>query len=153
MLDGVEEMARVSSSKPAGWSDDPNDANDYAEARARGATNAMFNAASVRFDDATSTLAITLHSGVEVVLPLASLPLYLRDAAPVDLGTFELLGLGSGIHWPALDVTMGVSVMIREAIGAFEGQKRGGRAKSEAKTAAVRENGKKGGRPRRGIPS
>lgn len=77
----------------------------------------------------------------------------LEHATLEELANCELLGGGESVYWPALDE--GASV-VDLAAGAFGDEPwvrhfaaRGGRAKSEAKAAAVRENGKKGGRPRK----
>jgi len=75
----------------------------------------------------------------------------LENASVDQLANCELLGGGESIYWPELDEGASVADL---AAGAFGDEPwvrqfaaRGGRARSEAKAAAVRENGKKGGRP------
>ena len=77
----------------------------------------------------------------------------LENASLEQLADCELLGSGESIYWPALDEGASVADL---AAGAFGDEPwvrqfaaRGGRARSVTKAAAVRENGKKGGRPRK----
>jgi hypothetical protein len=121
---------------------------EYDEARARGDAEAIYDARSASFDGAENALVLVLHSGVKVTLPLSSLP-WIRDAGTTDLENLELLGGGDTIDWPALNVSVTVSQLVREAIGLTQAQRRGGSAKTPAKTAAARANGGKGGRPRK----
>jgi hypothetical protein len=77
----------------------------------------------------------------------------LQDATPKELAKIEIEGPGSGLHWPALDVDHYVPALLTGVFGtrhwmAELGQK-GGKAKSPAKAAASRANGRRGGRPRK----
>ena len=75
----------------------------------------------------------------------------LESATVEQLANCELLGGGESIYWPELDEGATVADLAAGAFGDAPWIRhfaaRGGRAKSEAKAAAVRENGKKGGRP------
>lgn len=62
-----------------------------------------------------------------------------------DGKALESMGLGDEDQ---LDIEEAFSAMKTSAAAATLGRK-GGQAKTEAKTAAVRENGKKGGRPKK----
>lgn len=77
----------------------------------------------------------------------------LENATLEQLADCELLGGGESIYWPALDEGASVAALAAGAFGdepwVRQWAARGGRARSEAKAAAVRENGKKGGRPRK----
>lgn len=77
----------------------------------------------------------------------------LENATLEQLANCELLGGGESIYWPALDEGASVAALAAGAFGdepwVRQWAARGGRARSEAKAAAVRENGKKGGRPRK----
>lgn len=59
------------------------------------------------------------------------------------------------IYWECLDVGFSVPNLIAGSFGTKawmrELGRAGGRVRSPAKTAAVRENGKKGGRPRKAV--
>jgi hypothetical protein len=133
---------------------------DAAQARARAfekhldlrATRAEYN----RRDD-----LITLHlaDGVLVSLPRKKLQ-GLQNAKPSQLTRIELLGRGTGLHWPDLDVDHYVPGLLNHVFGTArwmsEIGRMGGSATSRAKTRAARANGKRGGRPksvgRSGLP-
>lgn len=78
----------------------------------------------------------------------------LGGATAEQMRRYELLGGGTGIHFPELDVDLYVPALIDGVYGnrrwmAELGRKVGG-AKSEAKRVAARVNGAKGGRPSKG---
>jgi hypothetical protein len=57
---------------------------------------------------------------------------------------------GDGLRWPALDLDMTVPGLVVGLLGTQKYMARlAGRAKSKAKAVAARQNGKKGGRPRK----
>jgi hypothetical protein len=62
---------------------------------------------------------------------------------------------GSALHWESLDADLGVSQLVLGLFGSktwmTELGRQGGRLKSVAKVQAARENGKRGGRPRKTI--
>ncbi len=73
-------------------------------------------------------------------------------APPRALRDVEILGLGGGLHWEALDLDLSVPALVASI---FEGStwmaelgRAGGRRSSAAKASAARKNGQKGGRPR-----
>lgn len=84
----------------------------------------------------------------------------LRDAAPEALAGLEAWPDGSAIEVEALDVQVSVHGLLSAALPAMvpEGviaglfARRGGQATSEVKGRSARENGRKGGRPRKGGP-
>jgi len=96
---------------------------------------------------------VTLHldDGVRVSIPRMNLQ-GLQDAKPAQLSKIEILGRGTGLHWPLLDVDHYVPGLLNHTFGTShwmaELGRRGGAATSAAKAAAARANGKKGGRPR-----
>jgi hypothetical protein len=78
----------------------------------------------------------------------------LAGAAPADLGEIEISPAGLGLHWPRLDADLYVPALLQGVFGtrqwmAAQLGAAGGRARSEAKAASARENGRKGGRPRK----
>ena len=113
------------------------------------ATKAEYN----RKDD-----LITLHltDGIRVSIPRKKLQ-GLQDANPSELAKIELLGRGTGLHWPELDVDHYVPGLLNRVFGTArwmaEIGRMGGSAKSRAKTRAARANGKRGGRPKSIKPS
>lgn len=65
----------------------------------------------------------------------------------------EVEGNGYGLHWESLDADLTVPGLLAGIFGSTawmrELGRRGGSAASEAKARAARENGRKGGRPRK----
>ena len=97
-------------------------------------------------------LIVGLTNGRRLVLPLEDVQ-GLRNATSGQMKNYELLGRGTGISFPDLDVDLYVPALIEGVYGnrrwmAQLGRK-GGRAKSAAKRLAAQFNGAKGGRPRK----
>ena len=99
---------------------------------------------------------VTLHldDGVRISIPRRSLE-GLQDASAAQLAKVEILGRGTGIHWPLLDVDHYVPGLLNHIFGTSrwmaELGRRGGSATSASKAAAARANGKKGGRPKQRV--
>ncbi len=75
----------------------------------------------------------------------------LEDATDDELSEVELAG-ETGLHWESKDVDFTIAGLMHGIFGTgafMEAQRRGGQSRSEAKTAASRANGAKGGRPRK----
>jgi hypothetical protein len=74
----------------------------------------------------------------------------LDGATPEQLAQVEPVEDGYGLHWEELDADIAVPGLLLRLLNvkAWYAKWLGG-AKSEAKAAAARENGKKGGRPRK----
>lgn len=76
----------------------------------------------------------------------------LRGAVPEALAEVEVEEFGLGLHWEALDADVYLPALLEGVVGskrwmAQELGAAGGRARSYAKAASSRENGKLGGRP------
>src|SRR5205814_3666601 len=75
-------------------------------------------------------------------------------ATKEQIEQIEILGDGTGLHWPALDLDFYVPGLLRRVYGnkkwMAEIGRSGGSVKSAAKKREERANGMKGGRPRRG---
>lgn len=99
---------------------------------------------------------VTLHldDGVRVSIPRMSLQ-GLQDAKPTQVSKVEILGRGTGLHWPLLDVDHYVPGLLNHIFGnsrwMAELGHRGGSITTTAKAAAARANGRKGGRPRQRV--
>ena len=104
----------------------------------------------VAYERKPDLLTLHLDDGVRVSIPRRSLQ-GLRDAKPAQLSKVEILGRGTGLHWPLLDVDHYVPGLLNRIFGAShwmaELGRRGGAATSAAKASAARANGRKGGRP------
>ncbi|GAC1312708.1 MAG: DUF2442 domain-containing protein [Isosphaeraceae bacterium] len=95
-------------------------------------------------------LSVRLANDVEIIIPRKLLQ-GLEDATATELADIRIVGAQSGLHWPQLDVDHYILGLI---VGVFGNKrwmseigKRGGSARSAAKSTASRENGRKGGRP------
>jgi hypothetical protein len=110
-------------------------------------------AISARYDRRTSRVVVGLNTGVQVAFP-ARLAEVLAGAAPEDLAEIEISPAGLGLRWPKLDADVYVPALLQGVFGskrwmAAQLGAAGGKVRSSAKAAASRENGRKGGRPRK----
>jgi hypothetical protein len=97
-------------------------------------------------------LIVKLSSGRRLVLPIEDLQ-GLGNATSKQIQNYELLGRGTGISFPDLDVDLYVPALIEGVYGNRRWMaqlgKKGGSAKTAAKRKAAKANGAKGGRPAR----
>jgi len=110
-------------------------------------------AVSARYDRRRSRVAVVLNTGVELSFP-TRLAEGLAGASPEHLADIEISPAGLGLHWPRLDADLYVPALLQGVFGSKTWMARvlgiqGGRARAVAKVAASRENGRKGGRPRK----
>ena len=77
----------------------------------------------------------------------------LQNAKQSQIANVEILGNGTGLHWPDLDLDYSIVGLLSGISGnkqwMAEMGRRGGTKKSKEKAAASRTNGLKGGRPRK----
>lgn len=105
-------------------------------------------AASARYDRPTGRVIVELTNGAAFAFP-AALVQELEAASPDQLAQVEVLGVGHGLHWEALDVDLTVPGLLAGVFGTQSHlARKAGQATSLAKAAAARSNGAKGGRPR-----
>jgi hypothetical protein len=97
---------------------------------------------------------IELTNGVIMGFPYQLLQ-GLENGTPEQLAEVEIMPTGSALHWESLDADLGVSQLVLGLFGSktwmTELGRQGGKLKSVAKVQAARENGKRGGRPRKTI--
>jgi hypothetical protein len=99
-------------------------------------------------------LILKLSDGHRHVIPREELQ-GLQSATKEQIARVEILGGGTGLHWPDLDLDFYVPGLLRGVYGnkkwMAEIGRSGGSVRSAAKKRAARVNGLKGGRPRRAI--
>jgi hypothetical protein len=118
-----------------------------------GAVREAGYAVSARYDRRRSRIVVALSTGVEIAFP-TRLAEGLADASPESLADIEISPAGLGLHWPRLDADLYVPAFLKGVFGskawmASQLGAEGGRSRTIAKVAASRENGRKGGRPRK----
>lgn len=110
--------------------------------------------AELRSENDERLLSLKMSDGSRHLIPVQNLQ-HLSNAPNEAVVNFEVFDGGLGIRWPELDLDLYVPALLHGVYGTEKwmsslGQ-RGGRSRSEAKTRAARENGRKGGRPRKGV--
>ena len=110
-------------------------------------------AVAARFDRRTSRVVVKLNTDVQISFP-TRLTEGLVDASADELATIEITPSGLGLHWPKLGADLYVPGLLAGQLGskrwmAAQLGAAGGRARSLAKAASSRENGRSGGRPRK----
>jgi hypothetical protein len=127
----------------------------FEAANRRGAAKkAAFPAAvAVRYDRRISRIVISLASGLQIAFSPRDAQ-GLENAHPADLIDAEISPSGLGVHFPKIDADLYIPALLEGFLGskrwmASQMGKVGGKASTDAKTAAARENGKLGGRPKK----
>jgi Protein of unknown function (DUF2442) len=130
------------------------DKEEFEAAKARGEARLRGpRAESAHYDAGRNRIIVRLTTGVELGFAPRDVE-GLQHASTDDLKVIEVEGFGLGIHFPKLDADLYVPALLQGVLGskqwlAAQLGAAGGRARSAAKAAASRENGKRGGRPRR----
>jgi len=125
----------------------------FKAANARGAAAVARGpiAQAARYDSRRGLIVITLAGGCEFAFPVA-LAEGLADAPRSKLRKIKISPNGLGLHWPLLDADLYVPGLIEGAFGSRRWMqqigKLGGSSRSSVKSAAARQNGKLGGRPK-----
>jgi hypothetical protein len=100
------------------------------------------------YDAVNGRVMLELSGGFVFGFPPGVSP-RLAHAAPDQLAAVEVESGGEGLHWEELDEDLSVPGLLARSFNLrrWAGKYLGGTT-SDAKAAAARENGKKGGRPR-----
>jgi hypothetical protein len=127
---------------------------EYTIATVQGELNQLIHpvAIAATYQPATGLIEIIFSNQTRFSFP-AHLGQGLTGATPEDLADIEVTPSGTGLHWEALDADLYIPALLEGTFGSrqwmTELAKKGGAAKSAAKTQSSRKNGKKGGRPRK----
>ena len=106
---------------------------------------------SVQSGQLVLTLSGGAVEGTTISIPVENIPI-VRDISPEELPNVRLLSGGSAIFWPGANVdfsTYGLIEFVTGIRSVRTHMAQAGSARTPAKIAAARENGKKGGRPRK----
>lgn len=124
-----------------------------ANARGRARRRATPHAVAASYDQARGLVVVRLSTGLELAFPPQQAQ-GLETAAAEDLAAIEIDPPGFGLHFPRLDADLYLPALLEGLLGskawaaARMGQE-GGKARTPAKQAAARANGRLGGRPRK----
>ena len=122
---------------------------DAAAGRGKIARSLEPRAAAARYDAQAHRIVVDLTNGCTFAFPPA-LAQGLEQATAAQLAQVEILGAGYGLHWEALDADLSIPGLLAGIFGTKAYMaRRAGQATSPAKAAAARNNGAKGGRPRK----
>ncbi len=125
-----------------------------AKAAAQEADATEPRATSVRFDRSTGLIVISLKNGAFFSFP-PTLVQGLGKASPEDLDDVWLDASGSSVHWERLDADFNIAGLVTGIFGTkawmSELGRKGGQATSPTKAESSRNNGKKGGRPKKAL--
>lgn len=85
----------------------------FAEATARGNSEMGDGefATVARYDKAKRRLVVDLANGMTVLIPTHLLQ-GLQEAKPKELAEIEILGVGSGLYWPQLNVDIALTGLL-----------------------------------------
>jgi hypothetical protein len=126
----------------------------FQAARAQGQALAADASALVnaRYDQPSDTVVLSFRGGGTMAIPRSFIP-GLEHQRASTLASVEISPAGDALRWASIDVDIYVPGVVERAFGtrlfaAAAGQ-RGGRRRTKAKIAAARQNGAKGGRPRK----
>jgi hypothetical protein len=96
-------------------------------------------------------LILKLSDGHRQLIPREDLE-GLENASREQIGHIEIIGHGTGLHWPDLNLDHYVPALLRNVYGTRRWMtmigRRGGSNQSAAKRKAAQRNGQKGGRPK-----
>ena len=125
-----------------------------ARKRSRIVSESEPRAVSARYNRRSRRIELELTDGCLFAFPAESAK-GLEGASADLLGEVKVLGGGYALHWEKLNADFTVAGLLAGRLGSRawmrEHARRAGSATSDAKARAARANGRKGGRPRKGV--
>lgn len=125
---------------------------EAARAQGRLTTPHLPHATRAAYCAADDVIEVDLSTGVGLRLPRRLLQ-GLAEATPDQLAEITIVGPGTGLYWPQLDVDHYLPGLLAGVFGTRQWMaelgRKGGQRTSPAKAAAARANGRRGGRPSR----
>jgi hypothetical protein len=110
--------------------------------QSRGDSGHAPRALSARFDRRAHRIRVKLNTGIDFSFdPRRAYGLH--EASAEELAGVTVEGAGGTLHFPKLDADFSVARLLEGFLGPLEWTRR------EARAAASRENGRRGGRPRK----
>lgn len=111
------------------------------------------HAVAARYDRRIGRIVIQLDTNLDVAFAPRDAQ-GLEHATPAELGAIEISPSGFGIHFPKLDADLYLPALLEGFLGSRKWMAsrmgaQGGKSKSPSKAAAARQNGRRGGRPRK----
>jgi hypothetical protein len=108
---------------------------------------------AARYDRRICKVVVSLASGLDLAFSPHDAQ-GLETARPIDLTDIQISASGLGIHFSKLDADIYIPALIEGFLGskswiASENGQRGGKSASGVKSAAARQNGRLGGRPKK----
>ncbi|MDX6712195.1 MAG: hypothetical protein QOH96_3211 [Blastocatellia bacterium] len=134
--------------------DDETLATQHREAVRRGKETMQTQPRAVEAYYENGRVVVNLSNGCTFIFP-PEISQGLAGASPSDLKEVEILPPGFALHWETLDADFSLPGLMAGIFGSnawmAEEGRHGGSATTEAKVRASRENGAKGGRPRKPV--
>ena len=121
----------------------------------QGQQNAGFatSCGSAHYDRRIGRIVIQLNTNLDVAFSPRDAQ-GLENATPAELSAIEVSPSGFGIHFPKLDADLYLPSLLEGFLGSRKWMAsrlgaHGGKSRSDAKAAAAKRNGRRGGRPRK----